>query len=412
MAASLQSPTAAPKRERLANASLAIALGTATLWDYRLFDLRIFDGVALASLLGFLLLTFEPLDGFLRRRRDFWLLFTTIVAYAALGFALHGHRSSLAIIALGVIGFILIGRRDWLAATRLFQWLLIAHIVFFLIQFLTFYLFKMTIDFQTVVGAQSRVDARVYQIRAAGLFQEPNSYCLNVFVLGTMIILQRAGRLFVLAAAATMALSESIWGVGAAFVLLLLDAIFRCRSPWQMATRLFAFALAIAVVFNAYLWLTKRPGEALPYFYTRVLSITNDESTDARYLRNNCSSTEQAAMTKVPPKSRPPSWVFGEGLSTHFFMGCMPTNGVAFLLKSLGIIGSIALLIGFALALRGLPVGAKLYAAIAIGFSFTTYPLVTYVIFWLWLPAIIALLHLRNSEPDSANVPAAHSLVA
>ena len=406
-------PKAAPttKAANLANLCLLVTATAATLWDFRLFDLRIFDGIALASLAAFFLVAPEPLDGFLQRRRDGWLLFATIAVYSALGFALHGHRSSLAILALGVIGFILISRQNWLPATRLFQWLLIAHISFFLIQFFAFYLIKVEIDFQTIIGAQSRITERVYQIRAAGLFQEANSYCLNVFVLGTIVVLHRANWALILATAVTMTISESIWGAGAAFVLLFLDAMNRARSLRQMIKGLVTFGLAIAVIFNAYLWLTKQPHETLPFFYTRVLGVLDDPSTNERYLRNTCSSAAQADIASVPPTTRALHWAFGEGLSTQFFTECLPANGIAFLFKSLGAIGLIALFIGFARALRSRPIREKFYAALAIGFSFTTYPLVTYVIFWIWLPAIIGLLRLRDNAPAPDQDPPAERLV-
>jgi hypothetical protein len=73
----------------------------------------------------------------------------------------------------------------------------------------------------------------------------------------------------------------------------------------------------------------------------------------------------------------------------------LPANGLAFLIKSLGVIGSALILAGLFLALQGLPATAKAYAFLAIGFSFTTYPVVTYLIFWIWLPAIIGLLRLQ-----------------
>lgn len=395
---------AASRRQRMATILVAIAWAAATLWDYRVFDLRIFDGMALILLVGFLLIAAEPLQGFLPRRRDGWLLFATIAGYAALGFALHGHRSSLAIILLAAISFALIGRRDWLADSRLFQWLLTAHIVFFIIQFLGFYLLKELIDFQAFIGENSRLNQRIYQIRAAGLFQEPNSYSLNIFVLGTIVALQRANLMLIVLAAGTMTLSESVWGMGAAIVLLFLHALVRYQSPAQMIKGLVIFGLVIGVVFNAYLWLTKQPQEVIPYFYTRVLGVTSDPSTQDRYLRNGCLPEEQAAATKVSAATSTQSWILGEGLSTRFFTECLPANGLSFLLKSFGIAGLVALLAGFALALRGVPPGSALYAALAIGFSFTTYPLVTYVIFWLWLPAIIGLLHRHNSDPDPANV--------
>jgi hypothetical protein len=400
----------APNAPRTARVSLSIALAAATLWDYRLFDLRIFDAVAVASLIIFFLVTPKHFKVFLRARRDSWMLFSTIAAYSIIGFTLQGHRSSLAILALSAIGFILIERRDWLPDTRLFQWLLAAHILFFLLQFFAFYLDHKVIDFQSIIGAQSRMTERTYQIRAAGLFQEPNSYCLNIFILGTIVSLQRANWILVVAAACTMAMSESIWGAGAAFVLLLLYAISRFQSLRLLVTGLIALVLATTVVFTTYLWLTKQPQEALPYFYTRLLGIAKDPSTKERYLHNTCSSAEQAAIANTPRTVRALRLAFGEGLSTQYFRECLPANGIAFLFKSLGAVGLIFLLTGYLLALRRLPTRAKVYSFLAVGFSFTTYPLVTYVIFWIWLPAIIGL-QARSKESPSNDAQAAQQII-
>ncbi len=391
-----------PELQRIANALLIVALAAATLWDYRLFDVRVFDGVALLCLVGWLALAPESRSGFLSRRRRYWLLFSTMVVYALLGYALHGHRSSLAILALATIGFLLIGRRDWLRAIGPSLWILVGiHVAFFLVQFVVFYGFRYEIDYQTVLGNASRIMLSPNHMRAAGLFQEPNSYCLNIFILGTIVALQRSNPILILAAACTMAISESIWGVSAAFMLLLLYAICRFRSPRQMIVGLVTLSIATAAVFNAYLWLTKQPEESLPFFYTRALNVPSDPSTLARYMRTTCSAVGKVESADIPQTVRSLQWIFGEGLSTHFFTECLSANGIAFLVKSLGGVGLLALLAGFFRALQGLPASAKIHAFLAIGFSFTTYPVVTYLIFWIWLAAIFGLLRQRNSAPDA-----------
>lgn len=53
---------------------------------------------------------------------------------------------------------------------------------------------------------------------------------------------------------------------------------------------------------------------------------------------------------------------------------------------------------GLLLALRRVTFDKRLYALVAIGFSFSTYPLATYLIFWIWLPALIGLLHLHQTQ--------------
>ena len=101
--------TASPTRATyIANASFLIAAAAATLWDFKLFDLRLFDALAVACLGVHLVLLPEPRTGFMARRRNYWLLFSVIIFYAALGYVLHAHRSSSAIAAPAAMCFVLI----------------------------------------------------------------------------------------------------------------------------------------------------------------------------------------------------------------------------------------------------------------------------------------------------------------
>jgi hypothetical protein len=384
-------------KKQLAQLFIGTALAAATLWDFRVHDVRLFDGVALAGLVAFFILCPEPFHGFLQRRRAFWLLFAIIALYAIIGLVLHQHRSSIAILVLAAAGFILAGRCDWLNSGRIFQWLLAIHIGFFLFQFVMFYGFGKVINYHAIIGIQNRIDAGVTHIRPAGLFQEPNSYCANLFVLGTIVVLRSSSWALILLAAATMILSESIWGIGAGAVLFVLDAIFRAQSPRRLIIRTAAFFIGTLLVLNAYLWITKEPYLRVPFLYVRILEGFNNASLQARYF-GNCTSDKQPAMTYAWKAEKSLALVFGEGLSTQYFQECLPDNGIAFLFKSLGLVGFAALLGGLLLSLTGLPFGAKTYAVIALGFSFTTYPLATYMIFWVWLPAILGLLRLRHEK--------------
>ncbi len=390
-----------------AKLALQSAMAAATLWDYRLFDLRVFDGAAIMLFALWLVLTPEPVAGFLRRRSDYWLLFLTVAVYAGAGYVMHGHRSSLAIVALAAIGFILIGRAEWLKAIGPTLWVLVGvHISFFVIQFGAFYGFGRVIDFQAIVGEASRIVRAPSHMRAAGLFQEANSFCLNLFVLTSIAILWRPSRLLTSGAVATIIVSESLWGFGAALLLLLLNEMRRKEPLRHLLIALAVTGATVGVLFNAYLWLNKNPNEHVPYFYWRIVSIAQDSSLRERYLRNTCSRAEQIQIRSVTPEARLMSVLLGDGLSTRFFEECLPANGISFLFKSFGVVGLISLLTGFGWALRGLSGRAKFYAISAIGFSFTSYPLVTYFIFWLWLPAVIGLLRRDLSKPHPPDTPA------
>ncbi len=386
------------KTSNVATFFAAAAVAAASLWDFRLFDLRLFDGVALGCLGVYFVLAPEARTGFMLRRRSYWVLFSVIISYAAVGYVLHSHRSSLAIAALAVVGFVTIARRDWLDSAASFLWPLVCtHILFFFVQFGAFYVFHYVIDYQTALGETSRIMLAPDHMRAAGLFQEPNSYCLNLLVIASMAILKRPSRPLTLTAALTALLSESFWGIGVAMVLLFLNEMRLQQSPRRFIIAVSASLAAIVVVFNAYLWLGKNRNYPAPYAYGRIIGILSDPSMRERYIQNTCSFNNHTVAASSPAVTVA-KWALGEGLTTQFFKECLPVNGFAFLLKSFGAVGIVLVLAGFALAFRGLLISDKVYAALAIGFSLTSYPLVTYVIFWLWLSAIIGLLRLSKTE--------------
>jgi hypothetical protein len=384
---------------------LSAAIACATLWDFRYRDVRVLDMAGLIMLAGFFLLQREQLTGWLQRRQTLIFLFGTIIAYSLLGFILHAHRSSLAIIFLSLIGLALYGRSDWLKSSALFRWLLICHVTIFLVQFGAYYFFGHALDIYALFGAPSRIYRSATEIRAAGLFQEPNSYCLNIFMLTTLVILQRESRILVFLAATTMALSQSQWGLGAAGILVILNEAHETTSLGRFVLTSVATILIIASIFNIYLWTTKPKSDQLPFFYVRIRTVISDPSFRDRYLGRQageaCDATKSSKTIIEATNPRTPpylSWIFGEGLTTAFFLQCLPANGAAFLFESLGLVGLIAVAIGLAISLRQAVVRDRIFVVIAIVFSLTTYPLITYLIFWIWLASLIGIA--IKSAPD------------
>jgi hypothetical protein len=72
--------------------------------------------------------------------------------------------------------------------------------------------------------------------------------------------------------------------------------------------------------------------------------------------------------------------------------------------------GLIALAAGFYFLFSRLPRRSMIYCALVLLFSFTTYPLITYVIFWIWLTALLLMAQRRSS--DSARRSASPEPVA
>jgi len=396
-------------RDRWAAILFTAAAASASLWDFRFSEVRIFDVASLALLLGYFLLSPESGRGWLKQRKIYIPLFAIIIAYAAFGYALHQHRSSIAIIALSLVGLHLIGRNDWLWSARVYKWLVVLHVGFFLIQMVGYRVFDAAIYFHSYDQISRYLSSGV-AVKGTGLMQEANSYCLNVFVLTALSILHRSNRVLVLFAATTMMLSESLWGAGAAITLLFLNEFRNAASLKRFISMACAITLGAFAILNVYIWTTRTSGQEIPSLYSRILDIANDGSFRERYIQNSCDMNEAGAPKITADNTGAPrriaSWIFGEGLTTAHFLNCLPANGLHFLFKSFGAAGLLALFLSLGLALRGLKPRDKFFVLAALAFAFTTYPLITYVIFWIWLPALIrfaALLEFSPAMPEGTS---------
>ncbi len=143
------------RKSNVATFFAAAAVAAATLWDIRLLDLRLFDGIALGCLGVYLILAPEPRADFVQRRRSYWILFSVIIFMPPLDMSFTPIAPRSAIAALAIVGFVTIGRRDWLdSAAPLCCGRLRARICCFsCIQFGAFYGFHYVIDYQATIGA-------------------------------------------------------------------------------------------------------------------------------------------------------------------------------------------------------------------------------------------------------------------
>ncbi|MCF6764278.1 hypothetical protein L3V82_00735 [Thiotrichales bacterium 19S3-7] len=244
---------------------------------------------------------------------------------------------------------------------------IIFNAIVFIIQLLMFKLFGDVLNFTHYAGS---ISARIYNeslnyFRPAGLYQEPNSYCTSVFMLIILRhnVLVKPRKLISWVAALTLVISQSLWGMGA-FVL------------WVMlytSNKEKLYMLGVIFILLLYTSFTGKLSYFIEHSVTlhRLSDIDADPSKEQRYglLANYLS----------------PNHFLGLGINTNAFQ-TIAANGIAFVIYSFGLVGFLCL--GLTLSYLFVRLYA-IRALIAIAFLLTTYPLMTYMIFWIWLGLLI-----------------------
>ena len=245
---------------------------------------------------------------------------------------------------------------------------LLASLVFFSIQFAAYYATGTYIDFQSLVGSiQSRgLNQELGYFRPSGAFQEPNAYCTVVFCiisarklgLGTHDWTHAAGLI-------SMALSQSLWGLAGALVLLFVI--------YQLKTALIiALGLALSVI-------------ALLYFYNQELTEYADLAvTIQRVADFENDSSRQGRIGSLESYLGYSNLLFGQGLTSDRFQQ-LGANAYAFLTYSFGTLGCLALA---TLATVFLPMSWR--RLLVAGLLFVTFPQFSYMFFWSWLAITFA----------------------
>lgn len=249
--------------------------------------------------------------------------------------------------------------------------LIVVNLIFFYIQFLAFKCFGTLIDYHSCFDV---ISLRIFNpetlyFRAAGLFQEPNSFCLTIYMLTVIRLFLKRGAfdLLLIITLAAIFLSESLWGFGAVFSLLIL---FTPSKLYRLSI------IGLFVLFGIILVYTPKYAMYLldPITVGRISNITDDGSYHGRY------GQESNVNYDV-------NFFFGNGLTTKKFQGFTGANAIGFILYSFGLFGFIFFLVVLAIAFKKNRI-ALLFAVI---FAMTSYPLFTYMFWWAWLGILIRL---------------------
>jgi len=261
---------------------------------------------------------------------------------------------------------------------RQLSWLILIHIGFFALQFGLFRGTGFLIDYHSAFGS---IEPRVLSLssgffRAGGLFQEPNGFCITVFMLVALRSLVGNGKrrldIVLLASQVAMLLSESLWGIVAAVALLLVAFnVFRLTVEHIVTRVVLGVVLTgtvATIIYDPYIL------EQIfdPITVRRIMYVQDDGSFTARYLGNLAIAVETGLF-------------FGHGINIDEFPTYFGNNGFSFYVYTFGLLGLLLFILWIAIDGWSDPL-RKIFIVL---FAVTTYPLFTYASWWAWLGILI-----------------------
>ena len=398
---------------------LSLTLFLSSLSDFRVNAVRIFDIVAILLTLFFIFCAKQKLNKLrdLSRYQKAIPFFIIIFLWSLYGYLNFHHRSSLAIILLSTIFLLLfVFAENNLKNTNLIgkylTFIILFHIFAFFAQYLGFILFHIVIDYQIPFGYISRIFPQdsAHVLRASGIFQEPNTYCVNIFSLLICYLNCNFSRGVFFLGILSMVLSGSLWGLAVAFFLILI-LFASTQSNFCSLRSLFSklAPLLVILIFSSstYFYFTKPSDQEMPNIYNRIKNIRTDPSFIERFKKSNRNnnifdSYENGSFTLghfVNNKDDLFVKMIGEGFSTHYFQLGLPANTFSLLLKSFGYFGIISLVLSFFYLISNLSIGKISFVSAYLVIIFTSYPILTYYIFWISLFYLIVTLTInKNNE--------------
>ncbi len=380
---------------------------SAALWDIRPFGERYFDlipiFIAIFVLMGNLSL-FRQISRF-----EFGLGLY-IIGYCIYGYLNFQHRSSI-FIALMFVLFITLRKVFPFEAFRYaLRVVFLSTIAVFFAQFFGYHLTGKFIDFQQLTNLISRTNfmqvnalgETLSYFRPVGFNSEPHSYCVSVALLTLSTLRDKSMRLCHHVGAFSVMLSLSLWGF---FIWPCLTcAIIAIQEP-KLRTFFVKFIKSILIALVGFMVLHGFVGQPLAFkhaYVDRLLSANHDVSISERFYEhvpnpdsvpNKNDPNRQAAQILYTEKDVPIAEAFfGAGLSTALFIEGYPINGVAFIFNSCGLIGLLIFIsivylhLDFRSKRRILQKLAILSVYISLLIS---YPMVTYVFFWIFLTVVL-----------------------
>lgn len=347
------------------------------LWDYYLqeYGIRPFDllgwlimgaGLCVIAMMPGISRVFQP------RNSQLVCVFSFPFLTGAFRGAVQGNiKTSLAILAgLVVFAVYYAVRLDRHRLYTLTNWLLIVQASALLVQEAYFKVSGEVVNYHMLTGLQQ---PRVYHedlnwLRPSGLFLEPNSYAIATFML--LLIKFRLSRTrdwISYLALASLAISESLWGLVCVALLLLTPL---AHYFIRIVT---VIILAFVILYADDIAIEKATLVGMSEVtLDRIRNLENDSSTQDRYL-TFLNLGDALATAEL--------WL-GAGVSAYGFQSYGGANAYSYIIYGYGVCGAAAMLVAFfGLAERG----HRALCLFGILFGMTTFPLWSYFYWWSWL---------------------------
>lgn len=270
-------------------------------------------------------------------------------------------------VVLGLMVFILTCSRPARPSTveQLTRVLILVHASALVIQFVWYRLTGAIVNFHAITGGDPRLVGAFF--RPAGLFLEPSlfSICMTMLVMLRFRAVRQLDAICV-CALASMLLSLSLLGVAAVVYLLV-----RAR-PVIGAIVLSVVVAAGAVVVSQ----LPRDGAIYSLILTRVTNLGSDNSAQYRF-GGLFSANDEFGLV---------AWLFGGGIGYNYV--ALGSSGVGFVIAAVGVVG-------MALFLLGLSLGAsrrdRLTAPLDVLFLLLGAPFWTFFLWWWWLASLLSV---------------------
>ena len=334
------------------------------LWDYYIFDLKLFDILALGVAVFCIIFNNSiHLNSVLKSRVFLFLSF--FIFHALVGVAINADFKGFLGLLFGITFFIFICLYFKLNDVNKYSKLMLKIMVgFFSVQFFSILIFGEPINYHAIIGDIPRLQ-NAWGYRTSGLYLEPTSYCaMSFMILSTRFINNHFGKWEAIGIA-TIILSASLYGLFVAFFCIIIWA-FQSRyfAQFVLVSCIFITILAAIIGYAAELILTPTLNALI---FERLPLIATDASILTRYPIFN--------GVNLPINQI----IFGHGLST--INSSLGVSGLGYLIGGTGILGFF---IFFALIINLFRVNLKLIilSLIVILMSSMYW---TFMVFWMWL---------------------------
>jgi hypothetical protein len=286
---------------------------------------RIFDYLAISLIILNITIFYKKYNF----KKSYISIFLFFSFFIFLGFYFQQFLPSLAVFSGSFL--IVVFARTLLVSDKIFfiksvRFILIIHLVFYVIQIFLFYIFN--INFSLIDYFPSLQSSRVFNeglgiLRPGGLMMEPNSYCANIFML-VFVLFKLEDKISTLAKIALLSVvfTTSIWGTIIFISILFLFSNYKYK--------IFLTLLFVTVAIN----IVNKIDDSVAI--ERLFRIIEDPYSDNSVVtRLGLESTKQNNII---------NWLFGNGINSKDFQSFMGGNGFSYMLYCFGIFGTFLLL--------------------------------------------------------------------